>query len=76
MLAVMTTVATMAIPAMPRPMLAAPKPQAINTLTGSQIMTARVTMMPSSEDEHPLNIAGSTFSRSARMCLVAGMLIK
>ncbi len=54
MLAVMTTVATTATPAIPRPMLAAPKPQAINTLMGSQIMTARVTMMPSSEDEHPL----------------------
>ena len=76
MLAVITTVATMAIPAMPSPMVAAPIPQASNTLMGSQMMPARVTMMPSSEDEHPLNIAGSTFSRSARMCLVTGMVVK
>ena len=76
MLAVMITVATIATPAMPSPMLAAPKPQANNTLMGSQMRTASVTMMPSSDDEHPLNIVGSTFSRSARMFLVSGMLIK
>jgi hypothetical protein len=33
-------------------------------------------MMPSSEDVHPLNIAGSTLSRSARMFLLSGMLIR
>ncbi len=69
MLAVITTVPTIAMPAMPSPILGAPDSQASNRLSGSQMTAARVTMMPSSDDEHPLKIAGSTFSRSARMFL-------
>jgi len=76
MLAVMTTVATMATPAMPRPMLGAPNAQASNTLSGSQMMTATLTITPSSEDEQPLKIAGSTLSRSARILLAADMNIQ
>lgn len=69
----MTTVPTIATPAKPSPMLAAPNIQANSTLSGNQIRVASVTMMPSSEDEQPLNMAGSTLSRSARMLLLAVM---
>jgi len=48
-------------------MLGAPSIQASNTLTGSQTSIANVTITPSSEDEQPLKIAGSTLSRSARI---------
>ncbi len=69
MLAVMITVPTIAMPAMPKPILGAPDTQANSRLSGSQTTAARVTMMPRSDDEHPLKIAGSTFNRSARIFL-------